>query len=158
MAEYSWEIWGVLALVLLGGEIYTQAFVLLWPAIGAGAATIGAGVGLSIEGQFLLFSISSVALLAASRTIFWKLLSPQGRAITTNVEALPGKSVEVIEPVGGLAATGTVKLGGERWSAFTDDGSLLKAGELGLVVRVDGLKLCVRAAQSQSDEWKRRVP
>ena len=158
MEQYAWEIWGVMALLLLGGEIYTQAFVLLWPAIGAAAATIGAGVGISIEGQFLLFSISSIALLAASRTIFWKLLSPQGRAIATNIEALPGKSVEVLDAVGGAAAAGIVKLGGERWTAFTDDGSLLKAGDMAQVVRVEGLKLCVRAAQAQSDEWKRRAP
>lgn len=154
MAEYSWEIWGVVALLLLGGEIYTQAFVLLWPAIGAAVATIAAGLGVSLEGQFLLFSVSSIALLAASRTIFWRLLSPQGRALATNVEAVPGKSVEVIEPVGGVAAPGTVKLGGEQWSAFTDDGSLLKTGERVLVVRVEGLKLCVRAA----DDWKRSLP
>lgn len=154
MEQYAWEIWGVVALLLLGGEIYTQAFVLLWPAIGAAASTIAAGVGVSLEGQFLIFSISSVALLAASRTIFWKLLSPQGRTLTTNVEAVPGKSVEVIDPVAGIGAQGIVKLGGEQWSAFTDDGSLLKSGERALVVRVEGLKLCVRAANS--DDWKKK--
>lgn len=156
MAQYAWEIWGVVALLLLGGEIYTQAFVLLWPAIGAAVATICAGVGVSLEGQFLLFSVSSIVLLAASRTIFWKLLSPQGRALATNVEAVPGKAVEVIDPVGGLGAQGIVKLGGEQWSAFTDDGSLLKPGERALVVRVEGLKLCVRSADS--NDWKRSLP
>jgi membrane protein implicated in regulation of membrane protease activity len=156
MEQYAWEIWGILAILLLGGEIYTQAFVLLWPAIGAATATIAAGVGVSIEGQFLLFSIASIALLAASRTIFWKLLSPQGRALTTNIEAVPGKLVEVIETVGGVAAPGTVKLGGEQWSAFTDDGSILKAGERVLVVRVEGLKLCVR--NSQLNEAQRSTP
>ncbi len=71
-------------------------------------------------------------------------------------------AVEVLEPVGGVAAPGTVKLGGEQWSAFTDDGSLLKAGERALVVRIDGLKLCIRAAPAAaaeaSDDWKRRTP
>jgi len=153
MEQYAWEIWGILALLLLGGEIYTQAFVLLWPAVGAAASAVGAALGVSLEGQFILFSVSSVALLAASRTIFWKLLSPQGRSFATNVEAVPGKLVEVMEAVGGVAAPGTVKLGGEQWTAFTDDGSLLKPGERVLVVRVEGLKLCVRA--SQSDESRR---
>jgi membrane protein implicated in regulation of membrane protease activity len=154
MEQYAWEIWGVAALLLLGGEVYTQSFVLLWPAIGAAGAAVGAASGLSIEWQFILFTVASIVLLGASRTIFWKLLSPRSRAFVTNVEAVPGKSVEVIEAVGGAGTPGTVKLGGEQWSAFTDDGSLLKAGERALVVRVEGLKLCVR----QSDEWKRSTP
>lgn len=145
----------MLSLLLLGGEVYTQTFVLLWPAVGAAGACLGAALGLPSEGQLILFAASSIALLAASRTIFWKLLSREGKALTTNVDALPGKLVEVVDPVQGPEHPGTVKVGGERWTAFTDDGSELRAGEPAVVVRVDGLKLCVKA----SEDWKtRRIP
>ncbi len=155
MGPHAWEIWGALALILLGGEVYTQTFVLLWPALAAAGAAIGAALGLSTEGQFILFAAASIVLLAASRTIFWRLLSREGKALATNVEALPGKLVEVVEPVRGPTAPGTVKVGGERWTAFTEDGSELRVGEPAVVVRVEGLKLCVKP----SEQWKtRRVP
>ncbi|MHB8419632.1 MAG: NfeD family protein [Myxococcales bacterium] len=155
MERYGWEIWGALALLLLGGEVYTQHFVLLWPAVGAAGAAIGAAVGLSMEAQLVLFALASIALLAAGRPLFLRILSHEGRSVATNVEALPGKRVEVMEKVAGPGTSGTVKVGGERWSAFTEDGAELAAGTPAVVVRVEGLKLCVKP----TEDWKtRRVP
>ena len=39
----TWEMWGILALLLFGGELWTQSFVLLWPALGAAATGVGNG-------------------------------------------------------------------------------------------------------------------
>ncbi len=154
----GWETWGILSLLLLGGELYTHAFVLLWPAVGAAGAAIGAALGLGLEGQILLFAIGSAVLLAAARPIFLRILSPAGRSVSTNAEALPGKQVEVVERVGDVYAPGTVKVGGERWTAFSEDGSTLEPGQAAVVVRVEGLKLCVRAAKLQGEIWKGRSP
>jgi membrane protein implicated in regulation of membrane protease activity len=142
----NWEIWGVAALLLLGGELWTQSFVLLWPSIGAAGAAAGAALGLSTSGQLLIFSISSIALMALSRTVFKKYLGGH-RTLDTNVAAMTGRPVEILERAGGIHAPGSVRLGGELWSAFTDDGSLLSPGDPAVVVRVDGLKLCIKRAE-----------
>ena len=140
----AWELWGIAALFLVGGELYTRAFVLLWPAIGAAAAALAALLGLSIDGQLLLFSLTSVALLALSRTLFTRILSREGRLIATNAAAIAGRPVEILEPVGDLHAPGTVRLGGELWAAFTVGAERLAPGQAAVVEKVVGLKLCIR--------------
>src|ERR1700677_4277028 len=105
----TWEMWGIAALILLGGELWTQSFVLLWPALGAAATCLGAFLGLDEQGQLLLFSISSMVLLALSRTVFRKLLFPPSREVLSNAEAIPGTTVLVIDPVGDQFHPGTVR-------------------------------------------------
>jgi membrane protein implicated in regulation of membrane protease activity len=143
----SWEIWGVAALLLLGGELWTQSFVLLWPSIGAAVASAAAALGLSSSVQLLVFTVTSIALMALSRTVFRRWLGGR-RSLATNVEALPGRPVEVLERIGGLHEPGSVRLGGELWSAFTSDGTQLSPGDPAVVIRVEGLKLCVKRAES----------
>jgi membrane protein implicated in regulation of membrane protease activity len=139
----TWEMWGISALLLLGGELWTQSFVLLWPALGAAATSLGAFLGLDDHGQLLLFSISSMVLLALSRTVFRKLLFPASREVLSNAEAIPGSHVEVLEPVGDQFHPGIVRLGGEVWNAYSSDGRWFEKGNAARVARVDGLKLVI---------------
>ncbi len=150
MANVGWEIWGTVALLLVGGELYTRAFILLWPALAAFGSAIGAALGLPLDGQLFLFAVSSIVLLVASRTLFLRLVSPEGRSLAVGAEAIPGKSVKVLERLEGPRAPGAVRLGGELWNAYTEDGSRLEPGDAALVVRVDGLKLVVRRAPLDS--------
>jgi membrane protein implicated in regulation of membrane protease activity len=153
----TWEMWGVAALVLLGGELLSMNFVFVWPAISAFATAIGAFLGLSSEGQLALFSVSSVVLLALSRTLFKRWLFPDKQATPTNADAMPGARVEVLETLGDISKPGTVRYAGEVWSAFSDDGRTMHRGESAIVVRVEGLKLRVRAPDSEpkrvESEW-----
>ena len=144
------------ALVLLGGELLSLNFVLVWPAVSALATAIGAYLGLSLEGQLALFSVSSVVLLALSRTLFRRWLFPDRRSTLTNADAMPGTQVEVLEMLAGPAKPGTVRYAGEVWTAFSEDGRTLHPGHAAVVVRVDGLKLCVRpldAEPQKKGEW-----
>jgi membrane protein implicated in regulation of membrane protease activity len=153
----TWEMWGVAALVLLGGELLSQNFVFVWPAISALATAIGAFLGLSSEGQLALFSVSSVVLLALSRTVFKRWLFPDVHATPTNAEAMPGSRVDVLETLADISRPGTVRFAGEVWSAFSDDGRTMRRGDSAIVVRVEGLKLRVRAADDEpkrvESEW-----
>jgi membrane protein implicated in regulation of membrane protease activity len=141
----TWEMWGISALLLLGGELWTQSFVLLWPALGAAATAIGAYLGLDEHGQLILFSVSSMVLLALSRTLFRKMLFPASREVLSNAEAIPGTTVLVIEPVGDQFHPGTVRLGGEVWSSYSADGRSFDKGHVARVARVDGLKLVIES-------------
>jgi len=139
----TWEMWGLSALILLGGEVWSQNFVFLWPAIAAGATAIGALFGLSENNQLLLFSILSMVLLTLSRTLLKKALFPEHNRLRSNADAIPGTLVEVIERVGNQENPGTVQLGGEVWSAYSHDGRWLDPGHQARVIKVDGLKLVV---------------
>jgi membrane protein implicated in regulation of membrane protease activity len=139
----TWEMWGISALILLGGEVWSQNFVFLWPALAAAATSIGALLGLSENAQLTLFSILSIVLLALSRTVLRKALFPEHKRLRTNVDAIPGSLVEVVEPVGDSEHPGTVKLSGEVWSAYVHGGKTLSPGQQGRVLKVEGLKLVV---------------
>ena len=71
MENYLWILWAVLGAVLIVAEIFTTGFVLLWFGIGALVAGLAALLGVNnIILQFLIFAVVSIALTAASRTIF----------------------------------------------------------------------------------------
>jgi membrane protein implicated in regulation of membrane protease activity len=151
----TWEIWGVAALVLLGGELLSLNFVLVWPAVSALAVAVGAYLGLSTEGQLALFSVSSVVLLALSRTLFKRWLFPDKRTTLTNTDAMPGTQVQVLETLGGISKPGTVRYAGEVWTAYTEDGRILSPGHAAQVVSVEGLKLCVRPLDAEPNKKER---
>src|SRR5437764_6373596 len=94
MESYLWIFWAILGAILIVAEIFTTGFVLLWFGIGALAAGLAALLGVnSIIVQFLIFAIVSIALTAASRTIFVNYFSREktGGDLKTGVESLPGK-------------------------------------------------------------------
>ena len=92
MENYLWIFWTILGAILIIAEIFTTGFVLLWFGIGALAAAFASLVGVhSISLQFLIFAVVSIALTAASRTIFVNYFSSEksGGDIKTGMDALP---------------------------------------------------------------------
>src|SRR3982750_3134043 len=99
MENLGWILWTVLGVILIIAEIFTPGFVLLWFGIGALAAAFAGLLGItSLTAQFLIFIIVSVALPAASRTIFVNYFSREktGSDLKTGVDALPGKIGTVV--------------------------------------------------------------
>src|SRR3954471_13244581 len=94
-----WILWTVLGVILIIAEVFTPGFVLLWFGVGALAAAFAGLVGLdSLPLQFLIFALVSVALTAASRTIFINYFSREksGTDLKSGVDALPGKIGTVV--------------------------------------------------------------
>src|ERR671939_739522 len=99
MSNLAWILWTILGIVLIIAEVFTPGFVLLWFGIGALAAALAGLVGIDSLGlQFLIFTIVSVSLTAASRTIFVNYFSREkaGNEIKMGVDALPGKVGTVV--------------------------------------------------------------
>jgi membrane protein implicated in regulation of membrane protease activity len=95
MSDLTWILWVVLGVILIVAEIFTPGFVLLWFGIGAIIAALAALVGLGYPLQFLLFFIVSIALTAASRTIFTRYLvrgNEEGGGYKSGADSLPGRS------------------------------------------------------------------
>ena len=76
MSNWIWIFWTILGAILIVAEIFTSGFVLLWFGIGALAAAFAGFIGVdSLAVQFMIFAVVSVALTAASRTIFLNYFS-----------------------------------------------------------------------------------
>ncbi|MBI3241527.1 MAG: nodulation protein NfeD [Chloroflexi bacterium] len=117
-------------------------------AAAVGSLIVGALVLFNSPGSepYLRISIpfvvgTSVVLGAAFFGILLVAFRTRYLPVAVGVEALVGKEGEVRQP---LAPGGTVQVGGELWSAETEDGQPIEAGQKVEVVAVKGLKLKVR--------------
>lgn len=159
MENYIWIFWTILGALLIVAEIFTTGFVLLWFGIGALAAALAALAGVSsIPVQFLIFAIVSIALTAASRTIFVNYFSRErtGGDLKSGMEALPGKVGTVVSSSRGALHEGAVKVYGSTWTAFPVDGEEpLEAGDRVVVERVQGASIYVRRVERERD-WRGR--
>src|SRR5256885_14264993 len=112
MANYLWIFWAILGAVLVVAEVFTTGFVLLWFGVGALAAGLAGLLGIhSIILQFLIFAVVSIALTAASRTIFVDFFSREKTRgdLKTGVEALPGKIGTVVSSSRGAMNEGALQ-------------------------------------------------
>jgi len=148
MANYLWIFWAILGAVLVVAEVFTSGFVLLWFGIGALAAGLAGLLGVhSIVLQFLIFAVVSIALTAASRTIFVNYFSREksGGDLKSGVESLPGKIGTVVSSSRGAMHEGAVKVFGSTWTAYPAEGEEpLEAGDRVEVTRVQGASIYVR--------------
>jgi membrane protein implicated in regulation of membrane protease activity len=136
-----WVFWLIIAVVLGLAEAFT-----LTAALGllGGAALItaaSAAVGLPTPLQLLVFAIAAAAGIVVLRPIAARhMLRP--RLERFGVDALPGRTAYVIDEVTGRA--GTVRIGGEEWTARTlDEGLVIPAGAAVDVIQIDGVTAVV---------------
>jgi membrane protein implicated in regulation of membrane protease activity len=159
MGNLTWILWTVLGVILIIAEVFTPGFVLLWFGIGALAAAFASLLGLdSLTLQFLIFAIVSVALTAASRTIFVNYFSREKTVgdLKTGVDALPGKIGTVVSSSKGSLHEGAVKVYGSTWTAYPAEGEdPLEAGDRVAVERVQGASIYVRRVR-HSPEWRQK--
>ncbi len=140
----AWQVWVILGLVLGLAEMLLPGFFLLWFGVGALLASLLAFLGVPRSVQIGVFLASSFLLLISSRTIFKSFLlrSPQG--VPTNVEALLGRTGMVLKAIEGSLQPGSVKLGGEVWSAVSDDETHIAKGAKVQVLEIVGNKARVK--------------
>ena len=159
--SWAWIIWTVLGVILIVAEVFTPGFVLLWFGIGALAAALAGLVGItSLPLQFLIFALVSIALTAASRTIFVKYFSRErtGDDLKTGVDALPGKVGTVVTSSQGALHEGAVKVFGSTWTAYPAEGEEpLEAGERVEVERVQGASIYVRRIGHGGPDWRQKA-
>jgi membrane protein implicated in regulation of membrane protease activity len=162
MSDWFWVLWSILAAILIVAEVFTSGFVLLWFGIGALAAALAGLVGIdSLAIQFMIFAGVSVALTAASRTIFINYFSREktGQSLRSGVDALPGKIGTVVSSSRGALQEGAVKVFGSTWTAYPAAGEPpLEAGERVCVDSVEGASIYVRRIEEQPDWRPRSLP
>ena len=126
----------IAAAALAAGEVFTLAFFLgaLAPAavLAALVALLGGGLAL----QIAAFIVASIASLAVLRPIAKRHLRTPAR-MRTGTAALIGARAVVLDRVD--AEGGTVKLGGEVWSARAyDEVQVMEPGTRVEVLQIEG--------------------
>ena len=118
----AWLIWLVLAAALGAIEIVTLAFAAGLMAFAALAAAIVAGAGGSLGAQAIAFALASFATLAIAVPLA-RRRSVAEAGYRSGTDALMDHPAVVLTQVD--AQSGTVRIGGEVWSARAYDETLV---------------------------------
>jgi membrane protein implicated in regulation of membrane protease activity len=132
----GWVVWLVVAAALAAGEILTLGFFLGPVAIAAVLAAIVALLGAGVEIQLAVFAAASGASLLFLRPIARRHMHMPAM-LRTGSAALVGRRALVLDRVD--PDGGSVKIGGEVWSARPfDEESAFEAGTRVEVLAIDG--------------------
>ncbi len=138
--------WLVLLILCIGIEVATMGLTTIWFGGGALIAVLATAIGAPIWLQVVLFVVVSLVLLLFTRPIAVKYFNKD--RVKTNVESLVGRQAIVISEIDNIHGVGQVTVGGQEWSARTqDDRVILKEGTVVRVVAINGVKLIVQEDQ-----------
>lgn len=138
LGDNPWAIWAAIAAALALAELATLDFTLLMIAAGALAAT---GVAVLFPGlvwlQIVLGIITAAAMLGAIRPLLVKKLHHHGELKTGSAHEI-GRSGVVVKEIH-PDAVGSIRLGGELWTARPyDETATIPAGTRVEVMAIDG--------------------
>lgn len=140
--------WLITLVVFLVIEAATLGLATIWFAGGALIALIAAMCGAGIVVQTVLFLVVSLVLLIFTRPLAVRFLSKD--TLKTNVDRVIGMEGIVTEEISNLAGTGKVSLGGNIWTARTEnEGGTIPADAVVEVLRVEGVKLIVKVKEKE---------
>lgn len=144
MVMQAWQIWMLIGIVCVVIEIFDPAFFFL--SLGIAAILTGL-MSLFIQStalQIVIFVVFSFIAFLSMRKLGRKLLANPGSE--TNIFALKGKPGIVVKTIF-PDTKGYVKIGGEEWSAVSEDNQEIVKGAKITVTGMEGNKLIVQAWQ-----------
>ena len=132
----EWVYWMIAAGALAAGEIFTLGFYLGPIAVAAVLAAIVALAGWPVALQLAVFAAAAIASVGVLRPIARRHLRTPAQ-LRTGTAALVGSRAVVLERVTGDG--GSVKIGGEIWSARAyDEDAVLEPGARVDVLQIQG--------------------
>jgi membrane protein implicated in regulation of membrane protease activity len=142
MAVY--QIWLVVAIVLVILEIMTAGFGVICFAIGAVFSALVAGLGGSITWQIVVFAVVSLLTFVFLRPVVIRFLDKKSKDVKTNADAVIGRKGVVSERIDSAQHTGRVAIDGDDWKAISEDGSVIEKGAEVKIVKLDSIILTVK--------------
>lgn len=140
--------WLIALIIFLVIEAATLGLATIWFAGGALVALIAAMCGAGLGIQVASFLVVSLVLLIFTRPFAVRFLSKD--TLKTNVDRVIGMEGVVTEEISNLAGTGKVSLGGNIWTARTEnEGGTIPVDAVVAVLRVEGVKLIVKVKEKE---------
>ena len=141
----AWRwIWLVALALFAVSELVTPvAFLFLPFAIGAGAASGAAFLGVDVAPEWIIFIVVSAVAYAVLWPVGRRLAKGDGNHHGSGSGRWVGREAVVLDDIPAGHGTGTVRLERETWRAETGAGVAIPAGSTVLITRVDGTRLVV---------------
>ncbi len=139
-----YQIWLIVAILLIIFEICSATFGAICFAIGAGFSALVAGLGGNITWQIIVFAVVSLLTFIFLRPFMLKFLDRKSKDVKTNADALVGRKAIVSERIDATQHTGRVAVDGDDWKAVSEDGSVIEKGTEVEIVKLDSIILTVK--------------
>jgi membrane protein implicated in regulation of membrane protease activity len=134
----SWVLWAIVAAVFTAGELHTNSFYLAPFAVGAAIAAVLAALGAGGLVAVVAFAVSAILFLVLLRPVAIRHRRSLP-SLRTGTAALVGQHALVVERIANREGVGTVKIGGEVWTARSyDEDQVIEPGEQVEVVEIRG--------------------
>ena len=137
-----WQIWLIASGLFFIIEIITVGFLMFWLGIASLITMVVSFFTSNLIIQTAVFVISSGLLIFATKPFVEKLTKKD--SVQTNVYSIIGKKAIVIEHIDWNKGTGQIKVGGEVWSAKTNEQIDIPKDSEVEVVDIDGVKAFVK--------------
>lgn len=139
-----YQIWLIVAIVLVILEIATAGFGVICFAIGAAFSALAAGLGAGVTWQIVIFAIVSLLAFIFLRPVVIRFLERKSKDVKTNADALVGRKGIVSERIDAAQHTGRVAIDGDDWKAVSEDGSVIEQGQTVEIVKLDSIIVTVK--------------
>ena len=140
----AYQIWLIVAIVLVILEIMTAGFGVICFAIGAAFSALIAGLGGNITWQVVVFAVVSLLTCIFLRPVVMRFLDKKSKDVKTNADAIIGRKGIVSERIDAEQHTGRVAVDGDDWKAVSEDGSVIEKGVSVEIVKLDSIILTVK--------------
>ncbi|MDP8210572.1 MAG: NfeD family protein [Candidatus Stygibacter australis] len=141
-----WMIWVGVGVICMIIEIFTPGFLFLSFGLGAIITGLITLTHIPLWAQLVVFIVISIILFLNLRKLSVKLTK---ETIPTNVDALMGKKGFVTEQIP-ENGKGSVKIGGETWSAISHNETMIEVNQKIVVKNIDGNKLIVKIFEEEA--------
>ncbi len=143
MTEYMPYIWTFVLIMSVLVEAATATLTTIWFMPAGFICLILAIFNVSIPIQVVAFIFLGALTLVLSKTVFKNKLAKAPKT-ATNADRIIGASAVVTGKIDNDLAIGEITVGGQYWTARSDDGTVIPAGEKVTVLRIEGVKAIVR--------------
>lgn len=141
----AYQIWLIIAFVLVIIELLTAGFGVICFAVGALFSALASFLGAdSLVWQLLIFAVTSMLCFIFLRPVVLRFLDKKTKDVKTNADALIGKTAIVSETIDSSANQGRVAVDGDDWKAVSADNSVINKGEKVEIVSRDSIILTVK--------------
>lgn len=136
-------IWIGLFIILLVIEAISMDLTTIWFALGAMAAFLISLTSIGFIPQLVAFNLVSLGLLIVARPASIQKINSD--RVKTNVDAIIGQEVFVLEEINLRQNTGVVRVNGLEWTARAEDKeAIFPVNIMVKIVAVEGVKVIVR--------------
>ena len=137
-----WHFWLILSGIFFVFEMATVGFLIFWLGIGALTAMIISFFVDNVIIQTAVFVVTSIALIFLTKPFVKKFAKP-GANVKTNAYSIIGKNAIVTKEIDSNANVGQIRVGGDVWSAKTENEEVIPAHAEVKVLRIEGVKAIV---------------